>query len=197
MPRTGRGYARWKGFVRDTHRLHSQVSSFRLHMHPSDDGRHHMAAESQAGSAEASSVSENHDKPPTALNILVIDDDDAVLHAIGSLLRRAAYCVHCACDGDEGWKAFNEKIFDAIVTAHDMPRLSGLNLIRRVRAVSSNLPIVLISGRIPFGEPDLEALLRPGVIMQKPFTIDELITNVRAAFAQREAVSSSSPANAT
>ena len=161
-------------------------------MHPSDDGRHYMAAESLAGSAEASSVSENHDIPPTALRILVIDDEDAILHVMASLLRRAAYFVHCACDGEEGWKAFNEKTFDAVVTDHDMPRLSGLDLIRRVRAVSSNLPIVLISGRIPFGEPDLEALLRPGVIMQKPFTIDELITNVRAAFAQCEGLASNS-----
>lgn len=60
-----------------------------------------------------------------------------------------------------------------------MPRLSGLDLIRRVRAVPVKVPVILISGRMPCDEENLSRLLPPGVALKKPFSMAVLLTHLR------------------
>jgi DNA-binding response OmpR family regulator len=95
------------------------------------------------------------------------------------VLRTAGYSAHCAADGEEGWTAFRAKHFDALITDHEMPRLSGLDLIRRVRAVPVKVPVILISGRMPCDEENLSRLLPPGVALKKPFSMAVLLTHLR------------------
>jgi DNA-binding response OmpR family regulator len=61
-----------------------------------------------------------------------------------------------------------------------MPRLTGLGLLRRVRAGTLNaLPVILISGEMPWEDADLLDLVWPGMAMEKPFSFIELLTSVR------------------
>jgi len=113
-------------------------------------------------------------------NILVVDDDAAVRDILGNFLRRSGYRVSCAADGEAGWEALCANSFNALVTDHDMPRLTGLDLLRRVRSGPLKvLPTILISGEMPWGEKDLLDLVWPGVAMEKPFSLLELLTSVR------------------
>jgi CheY-like chemotaxis protein len=57
-----------------------------------------------------------------------------------------------------------------VITDHEMPRLTGLNLIKRIREVSVEPPCILISGNLPLPEPDLNRIVRPGVVLPKPFS---------------------------
>ena len=112
--------------------------------------------------------------------ILVVDDDADVREILGRGLRRAAYRVSCAVDGEAGWEALRSDRFDMLITDHEMPRLSGLDLLRRVRAAPLDVPVILISGEIPWAETDLLRLLPPGVALEKPFSLGELLAKVRA-----------------
>jgi len=114
--------------------------------------------------------------------VLVVDDDPDMRHLIFHLLRADGYRVVCAEDGQAGWEALCESGFDAMITDHDMPRLTGLGLIRRVRAGPSRLPVILISGDMPWQDPDLGRLLTPGLAIDKPFRLSEFLVSVRDTF---------------
>jgi DNA-binding response OmpR family regulator len=97
---------------------------------------------------------------------------------VSTVLRGAGYLTSLAEDGEAGWEAFRLNRFDALITDHDMPRLTGLDLIRRVRSAEHKVPVILMSGRMPFDETSLHPLLTPGVVLKKPFSISDLMTKL-------------------
>ena len=115
----------------------------------------------------------------SSAHILLVDDDPAIRGTVAFLLEGAGYRVGCAADGEAGWHALCADRSDLLITDHEMPKLTGLELLRRVRAVSRHLPAIMISGCPPLGEPDLESLLQPGAVLPKPFSIAVLLAKVR------------------
>ena len=115
----------------------------------------------------------------SSAHILLVDDDPAVRGTMAFVLKRAGYRVGCAEDGEAGWHALCADPSDLLITDYEMPKLTGLELLRRVRAVSRRLPAILMSGRLPQGEADLESLLRPGAVIPKPFSIGALLGKVQ------------------
>jgi DNA-binding response OmpR family regulator len=61
-----------------------------------------------------------------------------------------------------------------------MPKLTGIDLIRRSRPTHPSLPVILISGDLPKTAPNFATLMNPGVAMQKPFSMAQLLGQVRA-----------------
>lgn len=118
--------------------------------------------------------------PPSASRILVVDDDAAMRDFLGRMLRHVQYHVSCAEDGEAAWDALRADRFDVLITDHEMPRLTGLDLLRRVRAAPLEVPVILISGRIPGGDTDLLQLLPPGAALKKPFLFADLLATVRS-----------------
>jgi two-component system OmpR family response regulator len=134
-----------------------------------------------AASETSPSVPEAPQPSGSGSHILVIDDDAGVREVLANLLRRSGYRVSSATNGEAGWQALCANSFDALITDHAMPHLTGLDLLRRVRTGPLNtLPVILISGRMPWGEADLLDLVRPGMAMVKPFSFFELLTSVRS-----------------
>lgn len=95
------------------------------------------------------------------------------------LLTRAGMSVSTARDGEAGWDATVRQTFDLIVTDNDMPKLRGLDLIRRLRAADFCAPIVLISGGVLPDDRLLMPLLGRGAILPKPFNGKELVDVVQ------------------
>jgi DNA-binding response OmpR family regulator len=114
----------------------------------------------------------------SSAHILLVDDDPAIRGTVTFLLEGAGYRVGCAADGEAGWHALCAAPSDLLITDYEMPKLTGLELLRRVRAVSRRLPAILMSGRLPQGEADLESLLHPGAVIPKPFSISALLAKV-------------------
>lgn len=106
--------------------------------------------------------------------ILHADDDRCILRASQILLGRAGYDVDTVADGEEAWGALQSVPYHLLITDHQMPQLTGAELIRRVRASPHPLPIVLASSSVLESEREgCDAVLR------KPFTVRELIETVR------------------
>ena len=115
----------------------------------------------------------------SSAHILLVDDDPAIRGTVTMLLKNAGYRVGCAPDGEAGWHALCAAPADLLITDHEMPKLTGLELLRRVRAVSRRIPAILMSGCPPQGAADLEALLHPGAVIPKPFSVSALLAKVR------------------
>jgi DNA-binding response OmpR family regulator len=127
------------------------------------------------------------DPAEPAPHILVVDDDPSVRYVVTALLQRAGFRVTEAEDGEAAWEALQATSFDLLVTDHNMPRLTGLDLLRRIRAKAMVLPTLLISAAIPWDEADLPRLLEPGAVLSKPFSLAGLLACVHPLLAESPA----------
>ena len=107
--------------------------------------------------------------------ILIADDHAFFRELIAKALMTNGYRVDCAEDGEDAWDALCRKDFDLLITDHDMPRLTGLDLLRRVRASPFELPAILISGMLPTDAEGFEEILAPGAALAKPFSLEQLL----------------------
>jgi two-component system sensor histidine kinase and response regulator WspE len=80
-------------------------------------------------------------------HVLVVDDSITVREVERQLLRNAGYRVDVAVDGQDGLNQVRAGTFDLLVTDVDMPRMTGLDLVRAVRnqEQTRNLPVIIIS----------------------------------------------------
>jgi two-component system response regulator FixJ len=116
--------------------------------------------------------------------IYVIDDDEAVRQSIEFLLKTVGIAVHSF----ESARAFFDVLPDidggCIVTDVRMPEITGIDLLRRVREMKPDLPVILITGHgdVPLA---VEAMkLGAADFLEKPFDDDLLIAAVRSALNQ-------------
>jgi CheY-like chemotaxis protein len=93
--------------------------------------------------------------PATKRSILWADDDAAVLDVGSQLLERAGYRVLSAQDGTEALRLFSSEAIDAVVLDYEMPRLNGSAVASRIREISRDVPMFLVSGGPDIPEVDL------------------------------------------
>ncbi len=105
--------------------------------------------------------------------VLVCDDSRTVREALARMLANDGYVVDQAADGEEAWRMLAEVPYDLVVSDMEMPRLSGAELVTRVRERHPGLPVVAISaraGRERAGEAD--------AFLAKPVARRELLARV-------------------
>jgi two-component system KDP operon response regulator KdpE len=118
--------------------------------------------------------------------ILVVDDEPQLTRVMRTGLKSRGYDVRAAADGLAGFEAFKDWHPDLVITDLAMPNVDGLELCRRLRAVSQ-VPIIVLSAK---GEEKtkVEALdLGADDFVTKPFGIDELLARVRASLRRANA----------
>ena len=79
--------------------------------------------------------------------VLVVEDSLTVREVERQMLTRAGYAVDVAIDGLDGWNALQRERYDLVLSDVDMPRMNGLDLVRRIRADRrlAQLPVVMVS----------------------------------------------------
>ena len=65
-------------------------------------------------------------------HLLLLEDDADIRLVLERMLRAAGYCVSSAEDGEAGWSALAADSYDLLITDHDVPKLLGLDLLRRL-----------------------------------------------------------------
>ncbi len=81
-----------------------------------------------------------------ARNILVADDDRTVANLIREIIERRGSNALVAYDGEQALKIFNNFKVDLIITDLKMPHVDGMNLIKTVRELNPEIPIIVITG---------------------------------------------------
>lgn len=116
----------------------------------------------------------------TDKRILLVDDDTDVLELTQELLGMAGYAVTSATSGQAALALLNAgKTFDALITDHSMPGMTGEDLARNARKLLPNLPCLLVTG---FG--DTVKLTMPLPVLRKPFRAAQLAAAVRNLIAE-------------
>jgi DNA-binding response OmpR family regulator len=110
------------------------------------------------------------------LNILAVEDETAVAQLLALVLGGPKCKVATASNGEKALKkiAAAKQPFDVIITDHLMPRVSGLELVRELRARKFGGKVVVLSAHL--GENNIRAYEELGVDMMisKPFDVEEL-----------------------
>ena len=117
--------------------------------------------------------------------ILVVDDEPKIVQLARDYLEHAGFKVASASDGREALASFRAKGPDLIVLDLGLPLVDGLDVARSVRR-TSNVPIVMLTGR--GDEADRVAGLELGAddYITKPFSPKELVARVRAVLRRAE-----------
>lgn len=125
--------------------------------------------------------------------ILLCDDEVHIIRAAEFKLSRAGYAVECVFDGEAAWQSIERRRPDLIVTDCQMPRLSGLELVARVRANEStrDIPVFMLTGKgIELEQQNVAERLGLKGIISKPFSPRELLLRVNEVLQATPAESS-------
>lgn len=114
------------------------------------------------------------------MHILIVEDDRTTADYVSDGLRRSGFvCTHAA-DGEEGLVAVLHGGYDAVVMDIMLPKLDGLEIIRRARAAGVRTPIIVLSARGSV-EAKVTGLEAGGDdYLAKTFSITELVARVQA-----------------
>ena len=125
--------------------------------------------------------------------VLVVEDDPGILRTVADNLKFEQYDVVTAMDGRTAWEIQQRQRPDLIVLDLMLPRMSGLELCRQLRASDVQVPVLVLTARS--GEADRVLGLDLGAddYVTKPFSVAELMARIRALL-RRTLSTSSLPA---
>ncbi|MFN3667713.1 MAG: phosphate regulon transcriptional regulator PhoB [Brevundimonas sp.] len=114
--------------------------------------------------------------------VLVMEDEDALATLLSYNLEKEGYRVVVAADGEEGMLQIEERLPDLVLLDWMLPKLSGIEVCRRIRGKpeTRNMPIIMLTARGE--ESDRIRGLDTGAddYLTKPFSMSELIARIRA-----------------
>jgi DNA-binding response OmpR family regulator len=118
-------------------------------------------------------------------DVLVVDDEADVRDALERALRLEGFAVRTAADGIEAFAQVEAHAPAIAVIDVTMPRLDGVNLIRRMRAAGSAIPVCVLSARTEV--EDRVRGLQAGAddYLVKPFALEELVARLHALLRRR------------
>ena len=117
-------------------------------------------------------------KKTDSQTILLADDDENLRRVLEFQLGEAGYKVVTAVDGQEALTIFEQSEVDCIVTDLRMPKLSGLELLEKIKAKNGEVPVIVTTA---FGEVETAvSAMKLGAFdyVNKPFNRDEILLTI-------------------
>jgi two-component system KDP operon response regulator KdpE len=117
----------------------------------------------------------------SGIRILVVDDEPAIRRALRPPLVELGFQVTDVSRGEEALQALRTATYDVVLLDINMPGIGGIETLRRIRALSPRLPVLMLTVRDQ-EEDKVEALdMGADDYVTKPFSTRELIARIRAA----------------
>jgi DNA-binding response OmpR family regulator len=117
--------------------------------------------------------------------VLIVEDDPAILRGLADNLKFEKYDVLTATDGETGYKLQRSENADLIVLDLMLPRMSGMELCRKLRAEGLQVPILMLTARSEEADRVIGLDLGADDYVTKPFSVRELMARVRALLRRR------------
>jgi len=114
------------------------------------------------------------------LRLLVVEDEIALQEQLRRALEKAGYSVDVASDGEEGLFLGREYPYDLAIVDLGLPKLNGVDLIRRLRDENHNYPVLILTARGNW-QDKVEGLEAGGDdYVVKPFHLEEVMARINA-----------------
>lgn len=112
-------------------------------------------------------------------DILIIEDDKAIVRILELEFKHEGYTYDVALDGKEGLDKFQGGQYGVILLDLMLPEISGLEICRKIRKVS-NVPIIMLTARRDITDKVIGLDLGADDYVTKPFEMEELLARIRA-----------------
>jgi two-component system copper resistance phosphate regulon response regulator CusR len=114
------------------------------------------------------------------MRILLIEDDEKVARAVSTGLEAERFAVDRVSDGLEGLDAARLGTYDLIILDLMLPGLNGTELLKRLREVNSDVPVLILTARDAVSEKIANFEAGADDYLTKPFAFAELVVRVNA-----------------
>lgn len=124
------------------------------------------------------------------MRILIAEDDALIADGLIRSLRQSGYAVDCVKSGVEADSALSAAEFDLLVLDLGLPKMPGLEVLRRLRGRNSHLPVLILTAQDGVQDRVRGLDLGADDYLAKPFALEELEARVRALTRRSHAGSS-------
>ncbi len=114
------------------------------------------------------------------MRILLVEDDELLGKALETRLKQSSYTPEWVKDGESAYIASSNNDFGAIILDINLPKLSGLEVLRNIRKTSSSVPIIIMTARGGLSQRVEGLDLGADDYIVKPFEFDDLLARIRA-----------------
>jgi len=118
-------------------------------------------------------------QPNSSQRILVVEDEQDLRQLTAEVLIDAGYQVDVARDGASAWAAMQLSQFDLLITDQFLPKLSGVELLKKIHAAHLTLPVIMATGFLPTWRFALHTWLQPVNMLLKPYSFQKLLALVK------------------
>jgi len=128
-----------------------------------------------------------------ANKVLVADDEIHIIHVVAIKLRNNGYEVISASNGAEAFELACRENPDIVVTDYQMPLMTGIELIEKMRADdrTKSTPVILLTARSFAITQEMQESLGVSNCLSKPFSPKELLKTIQDILYQKELVAQS------
>ncbi len=129
----------------------------------------------------------------TDYKVLVVDDEIHIIHVVAIKLRNNGYDVISADNGAQAFELACEEKPDIVITDFQMPIMTGLELVQKLRQneATKDIPVILLTARNFAIQKEQQEQLQISGCLSKPFSPKELLANVKDILHQKELVAKS------
>jgi two-component system response regulator ChvI len=111
--------------------------------------------------------------------ITVVDDEEHLLTTLAQAFHREGFAVSSYSDGRAAWEEMENNLPDLVILDIVMPGMDGLELCRKIRSLSTALPVIFLTSRDEEFDRVLGLELGADDYLCKPFSLRELVARVR------------------
>lgn len=119
------------------------------------------------------------------MKVLLVEDNLQLNKALSTLLRRNSYLVDSASDGEEALIFLKDYKYDVVVLDIMLPKVDGLEVLRRARKDGVHTPIILLTAKSTIEDKITGLDLGADDYLPKPFNTEELLARIRALSRRR------------
>lgn len=114
------------------------------------------------------------------MRILLVEDEAALRETLAARLKREGFAVDMAADGEDGLFLGREMPFDVAIIDLGLPRLTGIDLIRKLREEGKKFPILILTARSSWQDKVEGLKVGADDYLVKPFHVEELLARINA-----------------
>ncbi len=129
--------------------------------------------------------------PDESTRIVIADDEPGIREALSYALEKAGYETLAFSDGLSAWNSIQAAVPDLAVLDIMMPRLDGIDALKKIRNLDQNLPVVFLTSRDEEFDRVLGLELGADDYVCKPFSMRELLVRIKILLRKSKALAES------
>lgn len=114
------------------------------------------------------------------MKVLIVEDEKKMASFLERGLKEEGYTVDLAEDGEKGWEYAVANEYDVLIVDWMLPKMSGVDLCRRIRTEGKKVPLLLLTARDTVEDKIKGLDAGADDYLAKPFSFDELLARIRA-----------------